>query len=29
MFNLDRFISEHVTHRALSMFEDEIKANAT
>ena len=28
MFNLDQFISEHVTHRPLSMFESDIKDNA-
>ncbi len=28
MFNLDKFISDHVIHRPSSMFEDDIKANA-
>lgn len=28
MFNLDQFISEHVTHRPFSMFESDIKDNA-
>ncbi len=28
MFNLDQFISGHVTHRPLSMFESDIKDNA-
>lgn len=29
MFNLDQFISEHVTHRPLSMFKSDIKDNST
>ena len=28
MFNLDKFIADHVTHRPSSMFEDDIQANA-
>lgn len=28
MFNLDKFISESVTFRPVSMFEPDIKANA-
>ncbi len=28
MFNLDKFISDHVIHRPSSMFEDDIQANA-
>ena len=28
MFNLDKFIADSVTHRPISMFEDDIQANA-
>ena len=28
MFNLDQFISEHVTHRPFSMFESDIESNS-
>ena len=28
MFNLDKFIGEHVTHRAESMFAADISANS-
>lgn len=28
MFNLDKFIADHVTHRPLSVFEGDIQAKA-
>lgn len=28
MFNLDKFIADHVTHRPSNMFEADIQANA-
>lgn len=28
MFNLDKFISDNITHRPVSMFEEDIQTNA-